>query len=185
MRNFGQVLGRVLKPIAIVVAATGVLGGCAIVDKVASVAQDSFAGGGACKQISMKARAKINWARVPVVQTRVRNDEFEPMIFHLRQGRPYVLWVRNRDFRSHEFYAPDFFHQNAMVTISVDGQRLDDTCVDSVTIPPRQTAEIRMVAIVDDHYEFYDNPLPFPVVSALIPGGVIVVEERRDMAQAQ
>ena len=181
-RRFADILGRVTKPAAIVTAAALGLGGCTVVDEFVGMVDSPFAAEG-CKQISAKARAKINWARVPVVEVAVRNDEFEPMIFRLKQGRPYVLRLRNRDFEEHEFYAPEFFRQNAMVTIAVDGQRFDETCVQSVTIPPRQTAEVRMVAIVDDRYEFYDNPLPFPVLSAAIPGGVIVVEERRDLAE--
>lgn len=188
MRHIPWTLGRALKPAAVALTATlglgAGLGGCAVVDQITEIAGDSFGAEG-CKQISAKARAKINWARVPVVEVAVRNDEFEPMILRLKQGRPYVLRLRNRDFETHEFHAAEFMRQNAMVTIAVDGQRFDDTCVESITIPPRQTAEVRLVAIVDDHYEFFDNPLPFPVLSAAVPGGVIVVEERRDVVEVQ
>ena len=49
-----------------------------------------------CKQISQRAEAKINWARVPEREIVIRNDAFSPMVMRLMQGRPYVIRVRNR-----------------------------------------------------------------------------------------
>ena len=85
-------LRRVLGPAVMTMAALA-LAACTMAGEVSTI------GATECKRISKKAQAKINWARVPAVDIRVRNDEFEPMIIRLRQGRPYILRIRNRDDR--------------------------------------------------------------------------------------
>jgi len=164
-------LRRILGPAAIIIAAV-TLGACTTTGDVTTI------GATDCKRISKKAQAKINWARVPSIDVRVRNDEFEPMILRLRQGRPYILRIRNRDDGPHTFRAARFLQQNAIMTVAINGKRLEENCVRSVSIPGRQTAEIRMVAVVDGHYEFEDNVLLFPWVFSSGPSGIIIVEER-------
>jgi len=135
-----------------------------------------------CKQISKKAEAKINWARVPEIEIRVRNGEYSPMVTRLQQGRPYVLRIRNRDDSLRVFRARDFFKNNAVIAIGVEGQRAEDTCVASVSIPSRQSAEIRMVAVTDGTFEFEDNIILLPFVLSAGPSGAIVIDERRETA---
>lgn len=164
-------LRQVWGPVAVLLAAV-TLGACASPQGV-----DSFAALD-CKRISTKAQAKINWARVPSVDVRVRNDEFEPMILTLRQGRPYILRIRNRDDGLHVFRAGKFFQSNAVLSVALDGKRQEETCIRSVSIPGRQTAEIRMVAILDGHYEFEDSVILVPWIFSSGPSGIIIVEER-------
>ena len=169
-------LGRHTLSIATAIVAVSYLGGCAASSGVAEfVAND-------CKQISKRAEAKINWARVPEVEIRVRNGEFSPMVTRLQQGRPYVLRIRNRDDGSRVFRAGDFFAHNAMIAIGVEGVRAEETCVTSVTIPSRQSAEIRMVAVTDGTFEFEDNAILLPFVFSAGPSGAIVIDERRETA---
>lgn len=132
-----------------------------------------------CAVVSPKALKKVNWARVPEVNMRIRNDEFEPMIVQMTQGWPYTFRISNRDDRAHTFNARDFFKNVAMVRVTIDGVRQDETCFPSVEIPPHTTAEMQMVAAVDGHFDFRDDWLP---AASLISGGadgVIVIEERR------
>lgn len=180
MRQATSRRGRRLTRIA-AAAAVAAVGGCGVFNQVVDMADDAFVGDG-CTRLSSRAQAQINWTRVPIVEVAVRNDEFEPMVFRLRQGRPYVLHLRNRDLERHEFAAPAFFRENAVVGIAVDGVPMADVCVESITLPARQTAVIRMVAVIDGHYEFYDTFLPLAVPQALIPAGAIVVEERPAVA---
>lgn len=135
-----------------------------------------------CKQISKRAEAKINWARVPEIELRVRNGEFSPMVTHLKQGRPYVIRIRNRDDEMRVFRARDFFVKNAVIAVGVEGVRAENTCINAISIPARQSAEVRMVAVTDGTFEFEDNQLLVPLVFSGGPGGAIIVEERRETA---
>ncbi len=159
-----------------VTVVAGALGACAASNGV------TVAGISECKQISKRAEAKINWARVPQIDMRIRNDEFEPMVMRLRQGRPYIIRIRNRDTEPHVFRAPEFFKQNAVVAIGVEGVRADENCVYAVAIPARESAEIRMVAITDGTYEYEDNSILLPFIMSSGPSGAIVIEERRETA---
>ena len=169
-------LYRKLGPVALVAVVGGLLAACASSTGVTSI------GVAECKQISKKAEAKINWARVPQIDLRIRNDEFSPMVMRLRQGRPYILRIRNRDEAMHVFRAPDFFRQNAIIAIGVEGVRAEEACAYSVTIPGRQTAEIRMVAVTDGTFEYEDNMVLVPFVVSSGASGAIIIEERRETA---
>lgn len=135
-----------------------------------------------CKQISKRAEAKINWARVPEIEIRVRNGEYSPMVTRLQQGRPYVLRIRNRDDSLRIFRAKQFFENNAVIAVGVEGVRADDTCINAISIPARQSAEVRMVAVTDGTFEFEDNAVLLPYVFSGGPSGAIVIDERRETA---
>jgi len=134
---------------------------------------------GECATVSPKALKRVNWTRVPQVNMRVRNDEFAPMIIQMTQGWPYVFRIRNRDDRSHTINAKKFFQNMAVVRITVAGEREDETCIASLDIPPRATAELHLVAAIDGHYEFHDNWLPAPSLLSGGGDGVVIVEERQ------
>ena len=110
---------------------------------------------------------------------RIRNNEFEPMIVQMTQGWPYTFRISNRDDHSHSFNASEFFRNVAVIRVTIDGVRQDETCFASLDIPGQKTAEMQMVAAVDGHFEFEDRWLP---TTSLISGGadgVIVIRERR------
>ncbi len=135
-----------------------------------------------CKQISQRAEAKINWARVPEREIVIRNDAFSPMVMRLMQGRPYVIRVRNRDDQMHVMRAGAFFQNNAVVAVGVEGKRADETCITAISIPARQSAEIRLVAITDGTYDYGDETFLPAFYTAGNANGVIIVEERRETA---
>ncbi len=174
--NLSRVLGRHVLNWGAAALAVTALAACAAPSGVSNfgVAQ--------CKQISQRAEAKINWARVPEVEIRVRDGEYSPMVTRLQQGRPYVLRIRNRDDSLRVFRAKDFFERNAVIAVGVEGVRADNTCINAVSIPARQSAEIRIVAITDGTFEFEDNALLLPYVFSGGASGVIVVDERRETA---
>ncbi len=132
-----------------------------------------------CPEVSEKAVKRINWTRVPEVDLRIRHGEFSPMVVRLRQGWPYVFRIRNRDDRGHTFRAYDFFANVAVIQTSFGEEMADSTCYSTLWIPAHQTAEIRMVAVVDGHYEYEDQALPLLTGFAGGPDGVIIIEERK------
>jgi len=131
-----------------------------------------------CASVSPQALKQVNWARVPEVNMRIRNDEFEPMIVQMTQGWPYSFKIRNRDDEAHVFHAAEFFKNIALVRLAIEGERQDETCIVEITVPPHTTVEMNLVAAVDGHYEFRDSLFSG---ASLISGGadgVIIVEER-------
>lgn len=170
-------LGRRTLSIGVAMLAVAALGACALPSGVTTFNVAD------CKQVSKRAEAKINWARVPERELRIRDGEFSPMVMRLKQGRPYVIRIRNRDHEPRVFHAPKFFEHNAVVAIAVEGVRADNTCATAVSIEPREAAEIRVVAITDGTFEYQDSPILLPYIMTAGPSGVIVVEERRETAR--
>jgi hypothetical protein len=164
--------GRVLTRLALWPAALLLLAGC--------MAPYGASGAiGQCATVDDKAVKYINWARVPEVDIRIRNGEFDPMIVRLRQGWPYVLKIRNRDHETRTFRAYDFFRRVAVIKATVAGEEEDFTCFGVVTLPPRQSAELRLVALTDGYFEYEDSALPIPGLFSAGPNGIIIIEERR------
>ena len=164
--------GPVLVRSSLLLAVFLFLSGCVFPQGVTQ----SFA---SCAEVDKEAVKRINWTKVPVVNVRVRHDEFSPMVIRLRQGWPYVLRIRNRDDEGHVFKAHDFFRNVAVIQSSVDGEVEDNPCLRAVWLSPRKTAELRLVASVDGYYEFED--LPFFALTGFYDGpqGVIIIEERK------
>ena len=133
-----------------------------------------------CKKIANTTISKIDWSEAPHITTVIRAGDFVPMVIRIKQGRPYVLRVRNRDEKVRYFRALDFFRRNAIIAITVDGEKAGRTCVHAIYVPPRKSAEIRFVSIEDGHYEFEDNSSIIPMVMSAGPSGVIIIEERKD-----
>ena len=131
-----------------------------------------------CEEVNPEALKRVNWARVPEINVRIRHDEFSPMVIRMRQGWPYVFRLRNRDHTGHTFWADSFFRRVAVIQKSVGGEVEEQPCFGSVWVPPRQTVELRLVAVVDGHYEFEDNPVFFLGGFTDGPNGVIIIEER-------
>ena len=131
-----------------------------------------------CEEVDAEALKRVNWTRVPEINIRIRHDEFSPMVVRMRQGWPYVFRIRNRDHTGHTFRADDFFNKVAVIEKFVGGQSQEDICFGSVWVPPRQTVELRLVAVVDGHYEFEDNPIYAFHGFMDGPNGVIIIEER-------
>jgi len=132
-----------------------------------------------CEEVNPEALKRVNWTRVPEINVRIRHDEFSPMVIRMRQGWPYVFRIRNRDHVGHIFQAGDFFRRVAVIQARIGGREEEDTCFGSIWVPPRETVELRLVASVDGHYEFEDNPIF--VLGGFMdgPNGVIIIEERR------
>jgi len=132
----------------------------------------------ACAKVSDTDIKRVNWTRVPEVNMRIRADEFEPMIVQMKQGWPYVFRIRNRDDADHTFASRAFFSNMAMVRITVDGTRRNNTCISKIKIPARKTLEMRLVAAVDGRFEFEDTRLPIGgLLLSKGASGVIIVEE--------
>ena len=132
-----------------------------------------------CAKVNPEALKHVNWTRVPEINVRIRHDEFSPMVIRMRQGWPYVFRLRNRDDAGHTFSAGDFFRRVAIIQKSIGGEVEENPCFGSIWVPPRQTVELRLVAVVDGRYEFEDNPVYIFGGFVDGPNGVIIIEERR------
>ncbi len=168
MRAGGFTLGRS----SLILAVFFLLSACVSPAGVTGFALD-------CPEVSEKAIKRINWTRVPEVDLRIRHGEFSPMVVRLRQGWPYVFRIRNGDDRGHAFKAYNFFANVAVIQTSIGGLIDDTTCYGAIWIPAHQTAEIRMVAVIDGHYEYEDLVLSLLSGFAGGPDGVIIIEERK------
>lgn len=163
--------GRIAARAALLPAALLLLVGCTAPFGVANIV-------GKCTTVDETAVKYINWARVPEVDIRIRNGEFDPMVVRMRQGWPYVLRIRNRDHEPRVFKAYDFFRRVAVIKATVAGREEDFTCFGGVTVPARQSAELRLVALTDGYFEYEDSILPIPGLFSTGPNGIIIIEER-------
>ncbi len=101
--------------------------------------------------------AGVDWAEAPVVEVRIRQDQFNPMVLGLLQNRPYVLRIINGDASGHAFHAPDFFQTAAVDSVVVAGEPLADRCPRSVYVPGGATAEVRLMPTLDGRYDLVDQ----------------------------
>lgn len=100
----------------------------------------------------------VDWSTARIIDIKIRQDEFQPMVIGLARDLPYVLRIRNADSSGHSFRAPTFFRQAGVAQITVDGEErtLDGDCITGVSIPAEGAVEIRLVALLEGRYPFKD-----------------------------
>ena len=111
-----------------------------------------------------------------MVNVHIRQNEYSPMVIRLRQGWPYV--IRNRDDHGHVLQANTFFSRVAVIKTTIAGKVKEETCYGAIYVPAKQTAELKLVAVVDGYYDYEDSHLFISSAFSLGRNGVIIVEER-------
>lgn len=101
----------------------------------------------------------VDWSTARMIDIKIRQDEFQPMVIGLARDLPYVLRIRNADSSGHSFRSPTFFRQAGVAQITVDGEErtLDGDCITGVSVPAEGAVEIRVVALLEGRYPF-ENP---------------------------
>ena len=122
------------------------LGGC--------TTSDLPVAGGSCAGDATAALEGIDWEDAQVVEVKIRQDNWAPMVFGLLRERPYVLRLSNGDDGNHGFRAPDFFQSVAVDSVAVNGEAIGQTCLTDIALPVGAVAEIRLVALRDGRYAF-------------------------------
>ncbi|MEX2452023.1 MAG: hypothetical protein WD407_14295 [Rhodospirillales bacterium] len=114
-----------------------------------------------CVRYPEKTIGAANWDTARAVNVRIRQGEYRPMVIGLTAERPYVLRIENADDSNRIFRAGEFFNAVAVGLVRINGETESHTCLSSVTVAPRSTAEIWFVAMRDGRYEFEDQALPY------------------------
>ena len=102
------------------------------------------------------------------------------MVTRLRQGWPHVIRIRNRDDHGHvfQFQANTFFSRVAVIKTTIAGKVKEETCYGAIYVPAQQTAELKLLAVVDGYYDYEDSYLSISSAFSLGRNAVIIVEER-------
>lgn len=158
---------------ALIVAVALLLVGCTVTPDMTG-----FMAPSSCAKIDQKALKYVNWTKVPVVNVRIRQNEYSPMIIRLRQGWPYVIRIRNADDHGHVFQANTFFSRVAVIKTTIASEVKEETCFGAVYVPARKSAELKLVAVVDGTYEYTDSYLSISSAFDLGHDGVIIIEQR-------
>jgi len=126
---------------------------------------------GNCGQVPVRVVESVDWDRAKRINVRIRQNEFTPMIIGMQMDRAYVLRIRNADDYLHDFNSEEFFKAVAVAKVAVGGRELSGRCIEGVSVEPRQTAEVQLVALRDGRYEFADSAGSF--LFPILPSGVI------------
>lgn len=131
----------------------------AVLLALAGCASEVTVKGGGCIGAAGERFEGVDWANVETLDIRIRQDNFTPMVFSLLRDRPYVLRISNGDAGSHALRAPEFFQTVAIDRIRTGDEPAPKGCFTAVSLPPGETVEIRLVALVDGRYGFRDSGL--------------------------
>lgn len=129
-----------------------------------------------CVETRDRVLSGVDFSDAKVIDIRVRNEEYTPMIIELTQNRPYIIRIANRDDETRRFAAPSFLRDTAISAVAVDNELLEEPCRSVFKLERKQTLEIQLFTLNDGHYEFYDssNILPYYVPTGA--AGIINVE---------
>ena len=129
-----------------------------------------------CSDAGDRVLAGVDFSEAKVIDIRVRNEEFTPMIVELTQNRPYILRVSNRDNEDRLFAARDFFRNTAISAVAIDNELLEQPCRSIFKLRDKQTLEIQLFTLSDGHFEFHDSSNIMPYAVPTGAAGIINVE---------
>ncbi len=132
-----------------------------------------------CPADSRERVEEANWEQARTISIRIRQNEFEPMVFRLVQDRPYVLIIDNKDESLHFFHAQKFFRSIALAKVTSGEQMFVGGCTAAVAVEPQKSAELRFVAVRDGRYDFEDNPFLLSFVRLGSASGSISIEPEK------
>ncbi|MDP7097797.1 MAG: nucleoporin [Rhodospirillales bacterium] len=132
-----------------------------------------------CPADSRERVEEANWEKARTIAIRIRQNEFEPMVFRLVQDRPYVLVIDNKDESLHFFHAQKFFRSIALAEVTSGEQMFIGGCTAAVAVEPQKSAELRFVAVRNGRYDFEDNPFLFSFVRLGSASGSISIEPEK------
>lgn len=73
--------------------------------------------GQSCDPEMSRRLVNVPWQFAEVVNIRIRQGEFKPMVITLAQNEPYVFRFTNRDDQDHTFRAREFFQNVAVASV--------------------------------------------------------------------
>ncbi len=109
-----KLMQALLRAVFLAVVATG-LTACQYVNEISTNIGLPFVGGSCIGKSKDKLRG-VEWDKARVVEFRIRQGHFDPMLVQLSQNEPYVFRFVNRDEYEHVFRAPEFFKGLTQIT---------------------------------------------------------------------
>ncbi len=136
--------------------------------------------------------ANANWANAHKVTLSLRQNEFSPMIVHLKKGEPYSITVKNNDNNVVSFRADEFFANSSVAQLS-EAKHEDDMLpaaekplLVSFVVPPMGERTVNLIPVMEGRYEYEDaspglyfvqwGVAPFSRAATLGTAGVFIVE---------
>ncbi|MEE9544035.1 MAG: hypothetical protein V3V55_00370 [Rhodospirillales bacterium] len=133
-----------------------------------------------CLADARKRVEEANWEKARTITIRIRQNEFEPMVFRLVQDRPYVLVINNNDESLHFFLAQKFFRSIALAEVTSGEQMFVGGCAAVVAVEPQKNVELRFVAVRNGRYDFEDSPHLLSFIRLGSASGSISIEPEKN-----
>ncbi len=157
-----SVSARLLAPLALIA-----LTGCAVREALL-IPPDQR-----CGPEAEATLAAADFSRLRVIDIKVSEGEFSPMVIRLREGRPYTFRIENTDNEDRLFAAPVFFLTTAVGDLKFGDRATHAVCLDRLAIPAFETTSVTLIPLRAGAYDLEDA---FVLPSGGVGIGTIRVE---------
>ncbi|WP_135081908.1 hypothetical protein [Terasakiella sp. SH-1] len=103
------------------------------------------------------------WSDAEVMNVRIENNHFSPMVMRFEAGKKYVLKLQNMDERTHSFRAPDFFDSIHFDLLVEEGRYYRMRYITSLVLRPLKVKEYYFIPTKADRYEFDSGNYAFAI----------------------
>lgn len=95
-----------------------------------------------------------DWKDAITFEIKIRQNEFRPSIIRLRQGRPYIMLIENRDEVNHFMLAQEFFKTTAIRKILTKDSEITGVNLVGIYLDPGEIKEVHFIPIRDGWFDF-------------------------------
>ena len=144
------------------IALTAMLSGCGLSDN--PVQTKYYAN---CEDHSRIAE-NADWSKAETITVSYKDRAFSPGLIEMWHGKPYILRIENEENFPHWFRAVDFFRDSAITKAVYNNQEASSKCLESLALAPSSSAEVHLVPVAANDYEFEDSPFVIPALGEIL-----------------
>jgi hypothetical protein len=115
-----------------------------------------------------KSADSIDWAAAETVTVTYKDRAFETGLLDLEKGKPYILRIENSEDFPHWFRAVDFFRDSLISKALYNDKEMPSKCLEGLSLAANTSAEIHLVPMMVEDYEFEDTPFVVPALGEIL-----------------
>jgi endogenous inhibitor of DNA gyrase (YacG/DUF329 family) len=110
----------------------------------------------------------VDWSQAEKIKISYKDRSFETALLDLEKGKPYILQFENTEDFPHWFRAVDFFRDSLIAKATYNNTEMPSTCLEGLALEGMSTAEVHLVPVTANDYEFEDSPFVIPALGEIL-----------------
>jgi len=115
-----------------------------------------------------KTVGTVDWSKAKTITLTYGDPAGSAAVLSMVHGKPYILRIENKENFPHWFRAVDFLRDSQISKTLYNQKEQPSKCLEGLAMAPASTAEIHLVPVMINDYEFEDSPFVVPALGEIL-----------------